>query len=78
MRYVRLLGQLDAVTHSESNSNALNKKVSVQETATDNQRFQIRCLVQEERGVESNWKAVNKTSDRGAMEHLNDQTNMSL
>lgn len=51
------------------------QKGIVQETATDNQKFWIRCLVQEVRGVEENLEAVKKTSHYDAMAYLNEQTN---
>ena len=51
------------------------QKGIVQEIAADNQKFWIRCLIQEVRGVEKNLEGVKKTSHYDAMAYVNEQTN---
>lgn len=54
------------------------QKCVAQENATDNQKFHIRCLVQEIRGVEENLKGVKKPSHHyDAMAYINEQTNQN-
>lgn len=50
-------------------------KGAVQETAADNQKFWIKYLVQEVRGVEENLEGVKKTSHYDAMAYVNKQNN---
>lgn len=49
------------------------QKCVAQENATDNQKFQIRCLVQKIRGVEENLKGVKKLSHYDAMAYVNEK-----
>lgn len=50
------------------------QKGVVQETAADNQKFWMRCLVQEVRGVEENLEGVKKNSHYDAILYVNKQT----
>lgn len=51
IRHARRIGKFDAGIHSDSSSSKQTQKGIVEKTLTNNQKFWIRCLVQEIRGT---------------------------
>lgn len=75
IRCARRIGKLDAGIHSDTSSSKQTQKGIVEETLTNNQKFWMRCLIQEVRGTEEHLGGVKKTSHYGTMEYINKQAN---